>query len=135
MNSIYIEEIAFNSLDEIKSTDFFTQIELPLNVSISDFIQTKDGEFAFIQKNRLDYSIVTYSFTKNEFAQYPLPEEKMKIRSLSYNQKENAFYFSWTSPGTMPRLGQFKPNEKRFAFSGTFEDISGGIFNPVSFGK
>lgn len=135
VNSIYIEEIAFNSLDEIKSTDFFTQIELPLNVSISDFIQTKDGEFAFIQKNRLDYSIVTYSFTKNEFAQYPLPEEKMKIRSLSYNQKENAFYFSWTSPGTMPRLGQFKPNEKRFAFSGTFEDISGGIFNPVSFGK
>lgn len=135
VNFIYIEEIAFNSLDEIKSTDFFAQIELPLNVSISDFIQTKDGEFAFIQKNRLDYSIVTYSFIKNEFAQYPLPEEKMKIRSLSYNQKENAFYFSWTSPGTMPRLGQFKPNEKRFAFSGTFEDISGGIFNPVSFGK
>lgn len=135
VNSIYIEEIAFNSLDEIKSTDFFVQIELPLNVNVSNFIQTNDGEFAFIQKNRLDYSIVTYSFTKNEFVQYPLPEEKMKIRSLSYNQKENAFYFSWTSPGTMPRLGQFKPNEKRFAFSGTFEDISDGIFNPVSFGK
>lgn len=146
-NSIYIEEIALNSSGNIKSTDFFVQIELPLNVNVSNFIQTNDGEFAFILKNKLNYSIMTYSFAKEEFTQYPLPEEKMIIRSLSYNKEDNTFYYSWTFPGTMPRFGQFEPGEKKYTLSGSLSekyrnkndnksgDISGGIFNPVSYGK
>ncbi|MCI6186479.1 MAG: hypothetical protein MR739_04795 [Spirochaetia bacterium] len=153
-NSIYIEEIALNDSGDIKSTEFFVQIDLPLNVNVSNFIQTKEDEFAFIQKNKLNYSIVTYSFTKGEFTQYPLPEEKMKIRSLSYDKEENAFYYSWVYPGTMPRIGQFKLDEKKYTLSGSFcdksgdksdagdtadagdaGDISGGVFNPVSFDR
>ena len=136
-NSIYLEEIAFNSSDEIQSTQFFAQIDLPLNVNVSNFIQMEDGEFAFIMKNRLEFSIVTYSFAKEKFTKYQLPEENMKIRSLSYAQKHNALYFNWTSSGTMPRFGQFEPAEKKFLLSGCSEeksgDISGGIFNPVYF--
>lgn len=136
-NTLYIEEIQTDSKNRIFSTEFFAQKDFPLNVNISNFVQTENGKFAFLKKEKSEYSIVVCSLNEKniaaDFTEYKMPLQKTVVRSLSYNY-DGKFYFSWAVPNTMPRLGMLDIFENKFLLTGEKGDFSGGIFEPVAFG-
>lgn len=137
-NALYIEEIKLNEKNRVYSTEFFDQKEFPRNVNISCFVQVEDGKFAFVKKDKSEYSIAILTFGEKNLdencEEYKIPTQKTTVRSLSYDDAGKKFYFSWAAPGTMPRLGVLDVSQNRFLFSGEKGDLSGGIFMPVAFG-
>ena len=138
-NTIYMEEIVINEKNKICDTQFFYKKTLPLNENAGNFVQTEDGKFACLYKNRMDYSIVVFSIDNSslsaDYDEYKMPLEKMQVKSLSYDDKSNSLYFSWAVPQSMPRLGVFNISHQTFALSSQKSEISGGIFEPVVFGN
>ena len=120
-----------------------------------------DGTFAYIQKNRLNYSICIRNIDGKLIAEYEVPYKDMFLKDLSYSQ-DGSFIFNYVQKGTMPRYGklvlkydefseeleketEFKTfgekefDEKTFAeknlgdatFMLSKRDLSGGIFSPI----
>jgi len=107
------------------------KIDMELNTSPCYFtdLRSSDGNFAYIKKAGQVYSLVIANLINNQIQEYSLPYEKMILRDLSFSSSTGELLFSWTKPGTMPRLGKMNPEKGEFVL---FEnDISGGIFNPV----
>lgn len=107
------------------------KIDMPLNTTPSYFVDLANskGGMAYVKKEGLNYSIIVTEVGKNEIQEYKLPYEKMVIRDLSYSAQNKELLFSWTKPGSMPRLG--KLNLETEEFNLYKDDLSGGIFNPV----
>lgn len=135
--SIKIYKLIYNS----KAGNFSDYIEVsntefPVNVIPYSFVDLGKGKFACIKKSRMDYSICVYDLQGNQLQEYKAPKEKMVIRYLSYNGKE--ILFSWTTTGTLPRLGKLTLSENGNGMEGEgqfalqSQDFSGGVFWPVS---
>ena len=107
------------------------KIDMALNTTPSYFVDLDNykGGMAYVKKEGLNYYIIVTEVGKSEIQEYKLPYEKMVIRDLSLSVGSNELLFSWTKPGTMPRLGKLNLDTEEFTFYK--EDISGGIFNPV----
>ena len=95
-------------------------------INPSSFTPLDDGNFAFLKRNRLKYSICICDSKGSLVREYPLPEG-MAVRSLSYST--GAFYFSYAQKGTMPRLGKLDAESGSLYLSS--QNYSGGVFAPV----
>ena len=127
------------SASELLKKDF------PLDVIPYSFTDIGGGNFAFIKKEGMNYSICLCDLQGNIYREYPAPEDGMVMRHLSFDGKE--LLFSWTKKSTLPRLGRLifnTPLDSLFNSSletgkGLFllqdYDISGGLFWPLAFAE
>ena len=93
----------------------------------SDFTDLGNGQFAFILKSALDYSICISDVSFSQIKEYPVPKENLKLRDLSASS--NKLLFSWATKDTFPRLGYLDlTNGDYFLMQ---ENISGGVYSPV----
>lgn len=125
-NSIQIFAIQTNEKGRIQAVTKKSEIELPINVFTSEYISFENN-FAYIKKDKLEYSICISDLEGNVIQEYGNFENRMVIHSLSA-EKSN-LYFSWTQPNTMPRWGYLNPADGVIGLSS--EDVSGGIFSPI----
>lgn len=129
-STIQIHKIIFND-GKICGTEKTAQINLKQNQNAENFTAFSNGNFAYIFKDKMNYSIRISDLQGNILQEYAAPLEKMLINSLSLDFSDSdSLYFSWAIPGTLPRLGKLNLEEEKFTLSN--QDISGGIFNPVS---
>lgn len=91
-----------------------------------------DGNLYYILKNKLDFSICRYNLGTKETRQFSLPEGKVEIQDLNF--WDGKLYFSYTFPGTFPRLGILEKSNYGWIYNLSSDDFSGGIFNPVCTG-
>lgn len=92
------------------------------------------GDFAFICKDKLDFSILVWDIEGNQKYNYGAPERGMVFRYLSpVISNENKFSFTYTKKGSLPRSGIISFNNKKYVL--LEEDISGGVYSPVIFEK
>lgn len=92
------------------------------------------GDFAFICKNGMNFTISIWDIEGNQKNNYDAPEKGMVFRDLSpviSDSQKNKFCFSYTKKGSLPRLGIL--DQKQFILLN--EDISGGIYAPVVYEK
>lgn len=127
---IYIQKFELKK-NHIKKVERVTSVLLEKNVSAGNFIDIQNGKFAFINKNRLTWTLKTSDLNGNILAEYELPYEKMVIRNLSFYDDE--LLFSFTTPNQMPKLGKLSLAENQFFFWN--ENLSGGVFYPVKNGE
>lgn len=131
LSSIKIQKLQFAENGKIVGVENYSEIVLGPENMPYNFISLPDGDFAYLLKNRMDYSICISDIEGNLKNEYKMPESDMVVRSLSYNSNNSgAFYFSWASENTLPRVGKFDLNTKQMVLSD--QDISGGVFNPVA---
>lgn len=88
--------------------------------------------FAFVKKTGLSYSVCIAATDGKILAEFRAPEDRMAIRYLSADPDGGKILFSWTKPGTMPRLGELDTESGEFLLAKN--DISGGVYSPVTFG-
>lgn len=129
-NTIHIYKIVMNDKGRITGTESVSKIVLPLNVFAASYVPVENG-FAYIEKDKLTYSICIADWQGQVVNRITVPEEKMVVHSLSATG--NNFYFSWAKPGTMPRLGMLNLDTKEFSLSQ--KDLSGGVYSPVKWGQ
>ncbi|MCR4790024.1 MAG: hypothetical protein K5839_02980 [Treponemataceae bacterium] len=86
----------------------------------------ENGRFAFIKVDGLKNSLVLADFEGNILAEYSLDSPDFRMRNLTYS--EGKIFFTWTEKASMPQLGYFDLEDKKFFLSR--EQFSGGIFNP-----
>lgn len=127
---IYIQKIEITK-NKIKNVSFVKTIPLLENNSASCFTDIQNGHFAFINKNRLTWTLKTVDLNGNILAEYELPYEKMVIRNLSFCDDE--LLFSFTTPNQMPKLGKLSLSKNQFYFWD--ENLSGGVFYPTKNGE
>ena len=101
---------------------YFSTEEVP-----SDFTDLGNGNFAFVLKSGLEYSVCVSDCGLTEIKKYVVPFERMKLRDLSAT--DSGLMFSWATKETMPRLGTLDLKDGTFSLSQ--ENISGGIYTPV----
>lgn len=93
------------------------------------------GNFFYIQKNGLNYSVRKLNVESKQTTIYRLPEEKMVVQSLSWSKYNESpeISFSFTKKGSFPRLGFLKLSETP-EWVLMDSDFSGGFFFPVQTG-
>lgn len=109
-----------------------------LNVYNFDFVQSGNGQFAFIRKSGLNYSIVIENIDGSLSVEYGASKDRFVIGSLSAagndgTLESDVLYFSWTEPGSMPRLGALDLRAQTIRVSD--RDLSGGVYEPVRCGN
>lgn len=116
-------------------TDYFTYPVKKGNPVF--FTPAGNGRFAFIKNSALTYSVCLFDYSGQE---KDIVEEytdssygRLVMRDLFYDEESEKILFSWTEPGTMPRLGFL--NLKTGLLELDKNDMSGGIFNPVVAGN
>ena len=125
--SLCIYKIIFDETgSRIKAVEPSTEIKFPLEANPFAFTQLEDGTFAFIKKERLNYSVCVYSVAGKKLREFCFGDG-MVVRSLSAG--EGHFVFSYAKKGTMPRLGFMDSESGELKLS--TQDISGGVFDPV----
>lgn len=134
---ISIDKINLNKKGRIAGLERVTQITEPINTFPGKYTSLPTGEFAYILKEKLNYSICISDLHGTIIKKYSLPE-KMVIHSLSLEtagseSDDNNLWFSYALPGTMPRFGKLSFEKGGLYLSQ--KDISGGVFTPVSNGK
>ena len=90
---------------------------------------TNTPNFAAIKKSGLDYFICGYDIKGQLLFETSFPGKNTAARYLSYDEASKRFLFSYTEPGTMPRLATYDLQTKTFSFEKC--DFSGGIFYPL----
>ena len=129
-NSIKIFNLKLDEKQKkILSADEVLKIDFPIDVIPYSFTSIGDGKFAFIKKDKMNYSICLCDLQGNIFAEYSAPEDRMVLRYLSFNGKN--LLFSWTKPGSLPRFGKLIPESETFVLQDF--DVSGGVYWPVAF--
>lgn len=123
---IYIQKIEIEK-NKIKKLNFVTSIPLSENNSANSFTDIGNGKFAFINKDKLEWSIKIADLNGKIEANYVLPYEKMVIKNLSYSEDE--LLFSFTTESQMPKLGKLSLNKNEYFLWN--KNLSGGIFYPV----
>ena len=125
--SISISKILMNEdQSQIKETEPFSEILLPAENNPYAFTLLKGGNFAFIKKDHMKYSLCVYSVNGQQLREFSFADG-ITVRSLS--AAEGSFVFSYAKKGTLPRLGFMDAETGEIKFSR--EDISGGVFEPV----
>ena len=109
----------------VKGTAPLTEVKLEPETNPYAFAALPDGNFAFLKKERMNYSLCIMSSEGTLLKEYNFPKG-MVVRSLSYNE---AFYFSYAQKGNLPRLGCLTPADGQLHLSS--QEISGGVFSPV----
>ena len=113
----------------IKDTEFFAETKLDNEVNPYAFVPLNDGTFAWLKKDRLNFSICVSSVEGNLLQEYKFPAGTA-VHSLSFTENPSeSLYFSYAQKGTLPRLGSLNLESK--ALSLDTKDISGGVFEPV----
>ncbi len=121
---ICITEFTDKGFGQSKEIEF-PRVDLPF-----DFVQTGDGQFAYILLSRMSFAIYIGDVEGNILKSYECP---VPVRGLSYNPESNALYFAYTEKNTMPRLGSLNLSNSTFKL--TKDDFSGGVWNPVIAGN
>lgn len=124
---IQVDKILLDSKCAISGVQNYSSVTFDLNVSPLSFADAGDGTFAYILKDKLDYSIVVSNLNGNVIKHFEAPKQRMVIRYLS--NAGNKLCFSWAAPGNMPRLGLV--NKEDGSFELEENDISGGVYYPV----
>ncbi len=129
--SIKIYALELNASGAIRALRLVDEIKNEAQKFVYAPVGGADGTLSFIYKDGLNFSIRSYNLTEKNITDYRLPYERAVIRDLS-GAEDGSLLFSWTKPGSMPRLGLLRTGG---ADGGTFslqaEDCSGGIFSPV----
>lgn len=104
------------------------------------FTPLENGSFAWLKKERLNYSLCISSPDGSQLSEFAFPKG-MAVRSLSACDgaaSENAtisFYFSYAQKGTLPRAGRLELTADGGAAGAQLflssSDISGGVFEPL----
>ena len=117
----------------IRGIEAFAEVKLEPETNPYEFTALKDGNFAWLQKKGLSYSLCISSPDGSLLKKFDFPEG-MTVRSLS-SQTQDAFYFSYAQKGTLPRLGKLLLSGEGKTVAGHLylsrEDLSGGVFEPV----
>lgn len=131
--SIALYKLLFNNNGtHVKNTEPFAEIILDNEVNPYAFVPLNDGTFAWLKKERLNYSLCVSSVEGSLLKEYKFPAG-MVVHSLSFAESPTkTFYFSYAQKGTLPRLGRFEPETQTLSLNA--KDISGGIFEPVFWG-
>ncbi len=125
--SLCVYKITFDEIgNRIKAVEPSTEIKLPVETNPFAFTQLEDGTFAFIKKERMNYSVCVYSVDGQKLREFSFGDG-MVVRSLSAG--DGRLVFSYAKKGTMPRLGFMNSETGELQLSS--EDISGGVFDPV----
>ena len=90
---------------------------------------TDSGLLYFIRKDGLDFSICRYEPESGDFTDFELPGESMVIQGLNYDGGK--LYFSYTLPGTLPRLGVLAEPQDGGAAELSETDVPGGMLCPI----
>ena len=93
--------------------------------------EAETATFAWLKKDRLSYSLCISSVDGSLLQEFSFPEGTF-VNSLSYSSSDSTFYFSYVQKGTMPRLGALRISGDDAALGLSTLDLSGGIFEPVS---
>lgn len=134
-NRIKIAKVELTEKKEIKSIcldeEKIVSIDLPFEVKPYSFVALPNGRFAFILKNKLSFSVCVCNIYGSIEKCYEQPGKKYVMRYLSLDsQDENILNFTWVKENSLPRLGNI--NLKNGEYNLQKDDISGGIFYPVS---
>lgn len=115
----------------IKELEAFSEVLLGLETCPYAFTPLEDGTFAWLKKERLNYSLCISSPDGSKLSEFAFPEG-MAVRSLSASA--DSFYFSYALKGTLPRAGRLElagDDGSGAKLSLSEKDISGGVFEPV----
>ena len=131
--SLVIFRLEFNADgSRITGTSKVSEEVLAVETNPYAFTALKDGNFAWLKKEGLNYSLCISNVEGNLIEEYAFPKG-LAVRSLSYSgqgvAEDEALYFSYAQKGTMPRLGKIALKEEKL-YLGT-DDFSGGVFEPV----
>lgn len=123
LNKLIIEKNRLNDCIQI------SEIPLPENTTASDFTDLQNGNFAFILRSKLCFSICTASVDGLLIDEYKLSQDKIELRKLSYNPPAKELIFSYTTKDQMPQLGKLSIESKDLKL--WKENLSGGVYEPV----
>ncbi len=123
VSSTNISKIKFSKSGKIKSLEKVFQKEWKLNQNASNYCDLKNGNFVFLKRRGLSYSLLIMASDGEILKSYKAPQG-ISVRNLSVF--ENKVYFSFVKDKTLPRSAYFDFDEEKFVFS--TKDISGGIF-------
>ena len=129
-NYIEVYELIIND-EKIAGLSKTASVQQPLYTFSGSFIACGEGKVAYLQNNKLKYSIRVCDVKGKELAAYELPEG-MYAAHLSYSQEEAAVYYNWASKGTTVRAARLYLDSGKTEYSSL--ELSGGIFYPVSDG-
>ncbi len=129
--SIKLYALELHAAGKIRALRFVDEIKNETQQFVYAPTGGTDGTLSFIHKNGLSFSILSYNLAEKSITEYRLPYERAVIRDLS-EMEDGTLLFSWTKPGSMPRLGLLRRSgTDGGAFFLQAEDCSGGIFSPV----
>ncbi|MCR5436971.1 MAG: hypothetical protein K6E97_07905 [Treponema sp.] len=126
-----IKSFVFDSDKNLFTKD--NEIIFPVNVSVSDYVDIGNGDFAFIQREGMNYFIcVRNASDLNTEKQKFEVEQGMAIRYLSkdYSQ-DDGLLFTWTKKGTFPSAGKLSLKEGKNSVQLFTKNLNGGIYFPV----
>lgn len=105
-------------------------VEFPYEVFPNSITDLGDGTFAYLKKEKLNWSICVSDLNGNLLKEYKAPYERMVMRNLSFD--DGNIYFSYAKPGKMPDLGKLNISDNLYSFRS--DDISGGVYYPLANG-
>ena len=130
--SIAVYKLLIDSEDRyIKGIKPAAEVKLEVETTPYEFTALSDGNFAWLQKKALSYSLCVSSVDGTMLKKFDFPGG-MAVRSLS---AQDDLYFSYAQKGTLPRLGKLTLSGEGSSAAGLLylsdEDISGGVYEPV----
>ncbi|MCR5187955.1 MAG: hypothetical protein K6C97_03385 [Treponema sp.] len=129
-NQTYLAKLELDSEKNIRGLSPYAIISQQPGVLLSNYKHFAYGQYACIKKQGLSYSLCVFDLEGKLLIEYAMPKERMVIRSLSVDGEK--LYFSWATPGTMPRLGDLNVWTGQMDLSE--KDLSGGVYQPLSLG-
>ncbi len=115
-----------------------TATTIPSTFGDTPFSLTDSGNdtLSYIYKKGLVWSIRQYNIKDGSVTEYKTPADHAVLRYLSCagsDSSKTELLFSYTVPGSMPRLGQLHIAENTATYSLQQTNVSGGIYFPVTF--
>ena len=135
--SIEIFKVLFEN-NKICGVEPYREVVMPQEVNPFAFTAVTRAEagdsdlaphtFAYLKKDRLQFSLCICDTEGQPVKEYFFPKG-MAVRSLSFDEQTQSFYFSYAEKGTLPRAGKLDAVSGELCKSEA--DISGGVFEPV----
>lgn len=120
------------------ATRFALAAELPVpdGEAVYDLADAGNGEIAALRKRGGEWHVALFDAETLAEKEIALPKERMAAREISLagsaDDGTRTFFFSWTAPGTLARLGTLAVDADGEAeFSLQSRDISGGVSCPA----
>ncbi len=146
-NSISIYRIILDERKNIKKVDFVKDIDFPKGDSVYSLTDAGNGRLACIyQKGFIHSDKPSWQFRyftnfesaelQTECYEIKIPLEDIRIKflnSLTDEDDNMIFTFSWATENTFPRLGFIKAEDDSVKISLMDCDISGGVFQLAAF--